>query len=172
MAFIQEKVIIVELDGVDAVFLLEDREDFGGTLRLLSFLAPIENRDHAAELAAERTADARMVHRRAAAEESRQQVALDGPQLVIRKPREIVGRAQMTFLVVNVKAEVVLKGKTIYTRKVSCTAQCREQLQNSVFALPLHCEIDIAGIERGVGIERREISAPNDGNLGMLLAEL
>src|SRR5258707_731278 len=118
MAFIQEKVVVVELDGVDAVLLLEKREDFGGALGRLGFLPAIENRHNAAELAAKWTTDACVVHRSAAAQEGGQQVALDRSQLVIRKPRKVIGRAQMPFCVVNVEAEVVLERKAVDARQL------------------------------------------------------
>src|SRR5690242_1424113 len=119
MAFIQKKVVVIELNGVDTVLLLEDREDFGSALRCLSFLTAIENRNYPAELAAERATDAGMVHRGAAAQESGQQVALDGPKLVIWKPRKVVRGTQRPFRIVNVKGEVVLEGKSFDARKLS-----------------------------------------------------
>src|SRR5689334_13225092 len=112
MAFIQEKIIVVELNGIDAVFSLEDCENFSGSFRCLCLLPSIENRHHSAELAAKWTTDARMVHGRAAAQKRGQQVAFDRPQLVIRESWKVVRRAQMPLGIVNVQAEVVLEGKT------------------------------------------------------------
>ena len=49
--------------------------------------------------------------------------------------------------------------------------RCLDQFEERVLALAAHHEIDVLGVQRGVGVERREVAAPNDGHLRILLAK-
>ena len=108
MVLAQEKVVVVGLHRVDPVLRLHVAQNggsAGGRLHLL----PVVYRDHAAEIAAEGTADAGLMNRRARARERGRDV-LGGVHSVVRQPGEIVGRFQGARGGVDVQAELVLEG--------------------------------------------------------------
>ena len=78
VVLVQEEVVVVELHRVDAVFPLLVRQDGRGALRRLHLLA-VEHRHHAAEIAAERAADAGHVHRRARSQKCPQRCTSQRP---------------------------------------------------------------------------------------------
>src|SRR5207249_4097022 len=73
MVLAQEKIVVVELYGVDAVGRLLMPEKIGRPLRRLHFLTA-ENRNYSAEIAAEWAPDACLVHGGARTEKCRQDV--------------------------------------------------------------------------------------------------
>src|SRR4051794_14104512 len=105
MALVQKEIIVVELDGVNAVAFLQARQNRSRALGGLNFLAPIEDRDNAAKLAAEGTADAGVVYSGAASKEGGKQVSLDILQAVVGEFGEVVGRAQGPGGVVDMESK-------------------------------------------------------------------
>src|ERR1700683_168407 len=91
MTLVEEKVVVVELHGVDVVLALQVREDGSRALGALHFLTAFVNGNHPAELAPERTADARVMDRGAAAKESRKDILLGIDQAMVGRPGKIVG---------------------------------------------------------------------------------
>ena len=113
----QEEIVVVELHGVDAVRGLQVVENGGGAGGRLHFLAVV-HRDHAAEVAAEGAADARLVDGGARSQERVGDV-LRGIQAVVRRPGEIVGRFQRALGGVDVQSELVLEGRCPRMREKS-----------------------------------------------------
>src|SRR5205823_1395916 len=131
-------------------------------LRALHFLPSVKDRNDAAELAAERAADAGMMNRGAAPQKRRQQVLLDGLQPVVGKDGKIVRRAKRARRIMYMQSERVFKRKAGYARILPIAAECGEKRGERFFALPFDHEVNVARIESGIGVERREISAPDN----------
>ena len=142
----------------------------GGALRSLSLLPAVEDGNHAAELAAERAADAGMMDACASAQKGRQQIPLQRAEAVIGQYGKIVGRAEGALGVMDVEAERVLEGEPANVRETPRASKSLEQFDDGLFALPANDEIHVAGVERGVRVEGRKVAAPNDGHLRMFLA--
>src|ERR1700733_9702761 len=149
MTFVQEKIIVVELHGVDIVLALQVREDGSGPLRALHFLTAFVNRNHSTELAAERTTDAGVMDGGAATQKSGKYIFFGVGQTMIGRPGKIVGRTHGPLGVMHAESKVVLVRQTANAAEVPWTAQSREQLQECVFSLPANGEIDVRRIERG-----------------------
>ncbi len=92
-------------------------------------------------------------------------------QAMIGRPGKIVRRFQRAFGGVYVQAECVFERHAADAGEVARSAQRLEQFEQRIFALALDHEIDIAGIEGRLGIERREVTAPDDGNARILFAK-
>ena len=168
VVFAQEKVVVVELHRVDPILRLQVAQNGGGAGRRLHLL-PVIHRDHAAEVAAEGAADTGLVDRRARAQEGACEV-LGGVHAVVRQPGEIVRGFQRARGGVDVQAELVLEGQPADAGELARTPQFVEQFEQGLFALAFDHEIDIPGIERGLGIERCEIAAPGDGHARVFFA--
>ena len=166
----EEEVVVVELDRVDAVALFEMAQDRGGARRGLHPLEARVGGDDAAEVAAVGAADARVVRRGAGAEVGGEDV-VRGIEPVIRGPWEIVRRPQPALGIVDVVPGRVLVGETADRREIPRAAQGGEQLEKRVLSLGARHEIDVGRLERGVGIERREVATPDDRDRRVARAE-
>src|SRR5206468_1745839 len=102
--FAQEEVVVVELNRIDLVFLLKEREDSRGPFRSLIFLAPAGHRHDTAELASERAPEARLMHHRTLSEERSRDVTLRIAEAMIGHPGIVTRRSDRTVGSVNVKA--------------------------------------------------------------------
>src|SRR5450755_2715176 len=91
---------------------------------------------------------------------------------MIRQPRKVVGRPQGPVGVVNVQAELILIGETWHGTELSTVAERVNEIEQGFFTLAADYEIDIPGVKRGVGVERREVPAPDDGNSRIFFAKI
>src|SRR4029077_13030628 len=123
-------------------------------------------RMNAAEAAPERATDARVMHGGALAEERRPQIALDW-HLVERRPRKSIRPLHGPLGVVPVKPEDILVGQPLNRFEFAIAAQRFQQLEKRVFALTTHHVVNVASVERGIGVDRWKITAPDNGHLGM-----
>jgi hypothetical protein len=70
VAFIQEEVIVVELNRIDVIFALQVRQHSGCARRVFCTLPSLINGHDTAECATKRTTDTRLVNDSAATQES------------------------------------------------------------------------------------------------------
>ena len=70
------------------------------------------------------------------------------------------------------KAEGVFVAETKDRFERSLSTQCVDQLKQSIFALAADHIVDVLGIQRGVGIKRREVPSPDDAHVGAEAAYL
>ena len=70
------------------------------------------------------------------------------------------------------EAEDVLEGKAGDPFELSFAAESVKQLEECVFSLATHGIVHVAGVQRCVTVDRREISAPHDRNFGVQTANL
>ena len=126
-------------------------EHSAGARRRFHFLAAAGKRHHAAEVAAERTADTRLVDCGTAAEKSRKQIPFDR-EAMVRHPWERVGSFEGPFRVVVLFAVGVFIGEPPNRVKRTLSAQRLEQLEKSLLALAAHGEVDIGGVQRRFSI--------------------
>src|SRR5437763_1568379 len=109
MILAQEKVVVVELNGVDSVLALQVRQNCRRTLRGLDLFS-IEHRNHSTEVALVGTADAGLVDCRTRPEERGQDI-LRWIEAMIGEPGKIARRLHGPLGVVNVQSEAVLERK-------------------------------------------------------------
>ena len=140
----EEEIVVVELHRIDAVLALQMGEDGGGALGRFHLFAVV-HRHHAAEVAAEGTADAGLVDGGAGAQERGADVAR-GIQPVVGIPGKFGGGTQRALGVVHVEPEGVAPGKAADARQVSAAAQRRQQFQKRILALAAHYVIHVGGV--------------------------
>src|ERR1700691_4632541 len=70
------------------------------------------------------------------------------------------------------KAEDVFVAEPKNRLQPALSAQCVDQLKQSIFALTTDHIVDVLCIERGIGIERWEVAAPDDAHVGAEAANL
>src|SRR5690606_18145702 len=104
----------------------------GRTLRRLDLLAAAEYRDHAAEAAAVRTADRRLIHTAAIAQECRAEVVVHG-NAVERQRRQLV-RTDPASLGVDAMLVAVAIHESSNGIGRSCAVEHLEQLEERMLA--------------------------------------
>src|SRR5258706_1193462 len=132
MIFPEEKVHVVELDGVGAVLCDEVREDCGGAFwRFHALLVAVGGMD-TAEAAVEGASDAGVMDRGAFAEEGWPEIFFDGHAME-GVPGEFVGALHRTFGVVAREAEYIFIGETENGLEGTLPADRVEEFEDSVF---------------------------------------
>ena len=86
MGLVQEEIIVVEMDRIHSMLAGQEAEMLGGAHWPLDLFAPAENGDDAAEIAAERAADRRLVDAGPATKDGRVEI-LSNVDLVIGRGR-------------------------------------------------------------------------------------
>ena len=76
------------------------------------------------------------------------------------------------FGVVAREAEDVFVGETKDRLEGTLSAHRVEEFEHGVFALPANDVVDVFGVERGVGIDGREVAAPYDLDVRMQTTDL
>ena len=169
-----EEVVVVELDrrrrpsGRAACV-----SDSAQALRRVEHGLAVPHRDHAAELALVAAAERRLMDRGARAHEAGAQVRPHVGQAVVGQQRQPFGPHRRALGVVHGPA-VALPGEAgdvldrrriarrIVRRGRPGVGQVLEQIDQRRLALPAHHVVDVGRVDRRVGIERREVAAPDD----------
>src|ERR1700761_5306801 len=112
MTFIEKKVVIVELHGIDEIALLQMRQNRRGALGRFKLLAAIVDRHYAAELATKGAADTGMMDGSSAPKKCWQDIFFWRRQTMEGRPRKIIWRTQMALAVMDVQAEIIFVRKT------------------------------------------------------------
>ena len=86
-----------------------------------------------------------------------------------RRPGIGVGRFHQPFGIVFVKAKDVFVGEAENTFASTIAANRVEQFEKRFLPLAADDVVYIAGIQRGIGVNRRKISTPDDWQLRVLL---
>src|SRR5882757_3210437 len=171
MIFSEEEVHVVELDRVCAILCDQVAKDCGGALRRFHPLFVAVGCMDAAEAAVEGTSDAGVMDRGTFAEKGWPEIffnrhAMEGV------PGELVRTLHGPFGVISREAEDVFIGKAKDRLEGTITSNRIEEFEDSVFALSANDVVDVFGVERGVGIDGREVAAPDDLDVGVETADL
>ncbi len=117
-----------------------------------------------AEAAVEGTPDAGMVHGRALAKERGPQILLDWKAMK-RRPGKFVRTFHRPLGIGAMKAEGILVAKSTDRIERPLASQCVDELKQGIFPLTADYIVDVLRIERGIGIQRGEVAAPDDAHL-------
>src|SRR6266550_4698229 len=166
MVLPEEEVHVVELDGVCAILCDQVTENCGGTLRRFHTLLVAVGGVDAAEAAIEGAPYACVMDCGAFAEEGRPEIFFNGHAME-GVPGELVWTLHGAFGVIAGEAEDVLIGETEDRLERTGTADRVQEFEDRVFALSANDIVDVFGVERGVGIDGREVAAPDDLDVGM-----
>src|SRR5215469_12836549 len=137
----------------------------------LHALAVSVGRVNSAETATERAADAGLMCGRSFTKKRRTEVLLGGNS-VEWTPGKCVRTLHLTLGVMPMQPEDILVRQARNRIESALTAQGAEQLQKSLFSLTPHDVVDITRVQGSVGINRREIAPPDDGNFRKATADL
>ena len=162
--FAKKEVHVIELNRVGAVSGHQIVENPGRSLRRLHTLCPSVGCMDTAEAAIEGAADAGMMDRGTLAKEGGPQVPGDRKAMEGR-PGELVRAFHWPLGVGAMKAEGVFVAEAEDRFERSLSTQRVDQLKQSVFALAPDHIVDVLGVQRGVGIKRREVAAPDDAHV-------
>src|SRR5258705_1826521 len=171
MVFPEEEVHVVELDGVCAVFCDQMAENCRGALRRFHALFVAVGGMDAAEAAIEGASDACVMDCGALTEVGGPEIFLDGHAME-GMPWEFVRTLHRPFGVIAGEAEDVFIRETEDRFEGTVTSDRIEEFEDGVFALSANDVVNVFRVERGVGIDRREVAAPDDLDVGMQAADL
>ncbi len=170
VVLLDEEVVVVEMHAVHAVLLDEPAEVRGRAGRRLQLLAAAEHGDHAAEAAAVRAADGRLVDPGAAAEERRHQVVVHRDLLVGRR-RQLVRPHPLPLRPDHVRAVVRAEREPGDRAWVARAVQHLEQLAERVLALPTDHVVHVRRVQHRRRVEAGEVAAPHDRQVRVALLD-
>ena len=105
------------------------------------------------------------------AEEGRSEIFFNGYAME-RVPREFVRTLHRPLSIIAREAEDIFIGEAKDRFEGTGASDRLEEFEDCVFALATNDVVDVFGVERGVGIDGREVAAPDDLYVGMHAADL
>ncbi len=168
LGFVEEEVVVVEVDRIHAVVLDQPGQVLGGALGPLHLLLAAEHADHPAEVAGVGTADRGLVDARAAAEHGRAQIGLD-VDLVVGRRGQLAGPLPQPLGPDPVRAVGLAEGEAGDGLGIASPVDRLQQLQEGLLALAPDQPVDVGRVQHRRGVEAAEVAAPDDRDVGELL---